>query len=156
MWTDEQLREHVGGTSNGGKPMDTDAATVDATAQEAAEQGGPGVWKCQQCGTSNSFCHRPGPGGMGTLCNSASVEGACGEGSIGREVSGGIGGEEVWNGWWRASQSAPFVWPCNRQPRGMDGCYLEDSPSHGIGADGCFQSLHPCVPPLRLSFVGGF
>ncbi|GAB0498629.1 hypothetical protein MMPV_009975 [Pyropia vietnamensis] len=74
MWTDQQLREQLGSTSDGDSPMEMDAAAADARAQEAAKQGGPGVWKCHQCGTSNSFCHRPGPGGKGTLCNSCGIK----------------------------------------------------------------------------------
>lgn len=69
--------------------METDAAAAAGTAQEVVEQAVSGAWQCQQCGTSDSFCHRPGPGGMGTLCNSTSAGGAYGRG-------GGDGRGQSW------------------------------------------------------------
>lgn len=60
--------------------METDAAADAGTAREVVEQAVSGAWQCQQCGTSDSFCHRPGPGGMGTLCNSTSAGRASGVG----------------------------------------------------------------------------
>lgn len=46
-----------------------DAAAAAATAQVAPERGATEPWQCQHCSSRDMFCHRPGPGGMGTLCN---------------------------------------------------------------------------------------
>eukprot|EP00170_Pyropia_yezoensis_P006891 contig_28141_g6913 len=73
-WTDEQVREQLGGTSDGGTPMEMDAAAADGAAQEDVEQGTSGAWQCHHCGTFDGFCHRPGPGGVGTLCNTCGLK----------------------------------------------------------------------------------
>lgn len=60
--------------------------------------GGTARWRCQHCSSRDMFCHRPGPGGVGTLCNGmvSSKRGVWGEravGSLRRFVCvGGVGG----------------------------------------------------------------
>lgn len=48
---------------------ETSAAAAAAAALYAPERGAGKPWQCQHCASRDMFCHRPGPGGMGTLCN---------------------------------------------------------------------------------------
>lgn len=40
-----------------------------AAVPPAADRAVVGAWQCEYCASRDMFCHRPGPGGMGTLCN---------------------------------------------------------------------------------------
>lgn len=42
----------------------------------ASMRGGTGPWRCQRCLKCVTPCHRPGPGGKGTLCNGTCAGGA--------------------------------------------------------------------------------
>lgn len=140
--------------SDGGTAMEADATTADGTAQEVAEQGTSGAWQCQHCGTFDGFCHRPGPGGMGTLCNSTSVGGR-----TARSGWEGAGGGRVRGGWQRWCQSAffSFGW-VNCQPRGLDTTWMPPllaGLALTVTLDHCCPACLLCVCLSLVLLVGG-
>lgn len=82
-WKDQLKREKKTAALAAESALDTDVAVAAAavqqqldevsaaaaTVQVAPEREAGEPWQCQHCATRNSFCHRPGPNGMGTLCN---------------------------------------------------------------------------------------
>lgn len=82
-WKDQLKREKKAAALAAESALDTDVAVAAAavqqqldevsaaaaTVQVAPEREAGEPWQCQHCATRNSFCHRPGPNGMGTLCN---------------------------------------------------------------------------------------
>lgn len=141
-WTDEQVREQLGDTSDGGTPMETDAAAADGAAQEDVEQGTSGAWQCHHCGTFDGFCHRPGPGGVGTLCNSTFAGGYSARGKC-----GGVRNRVVE---WLAQVGSERSFCLADVSAGATGYHLS-APLSPIGADGRVQLLLSCLLPLRLS-----
>lgn len=71
----------------------------------ASLRGGTGPWRCQRCLKCVTPCHRPGPGGKGTLCNGMSIFFFLSRGRV-RRVAGVRGG---------------FVWMRGCAP-GMEDC----------------------------------
>lgn len=81
-WKDQLRREERAAALAAESALDTDVAVAAAAVQKrldeslaaaasrpAVDRAVSGAWQCEHCGSQDMFCHRPGPSGMGTLCN---------------------------------------------------------------------------------------
>lgn len=62
----------------------------------ASLRGATGSWRCQRCLKCVTPCHRPGPGGKGTLCNGTCAGGMRREGAVGWRAAARWVGHPLW------------------------------------------------------------